>query len=73
MKKLMIPACFREIVFDFLEKIPRSKTRIPQIKVKNSIKNNISFDIYEVNWANILNKTKKLFFTKVNTCIHLQK
>ena len=45
MKKLMIPACFREIVFDFLEKIPRSKTRIPQIKVKNPIKNNISFDI----------------------------
>ena len=45
MRKLMIPACFREIVFDFLEKIPRYKTRIPQMKVKNPIKNNISFDI----------------------------
>ena len=45
MKKLMMLACFKEIVLDFLEKIPRSKTRIPLMKVKNPIKNNNSFDI----------------------------
>ena len=45
MKKLMMLACFKDIMFDFLEKIPRSKIRILLINMKNPIKNNNSFDI----------------------------